>query len=479
MRNIVARQALVLASIAAALLATACGSEEGSGEQRGGDAPATPFVIDRVPAGFVAVAAGSGEWEQEWDTDWGSHEPFVLLGNGDRRVKISASGDRDGGDPPSSEPEGTQPGSGPWNVVGRTDDDGIRLQASSTDVDGAELDQLLDAASPEERRSAPNVGDLPEGWRVIGGSDADVLLAIGQAPGPTGAFGVSWRRGDGTAHDAPQLTAVSLPGRAADPEAWTGDLYRPIPWFGDAHGEALSVAGRPAAFVLVDGSEGGPQHVLLTQRDDGSLFVLTSAGSELLSKEQLVEIAMSVRPATDREWEELGWSTWGGPDLHPDDGAVELARGEADGTEWLLQATTAATTHGGRDLGAPSSEWHVRTCLKLKDNDVACTSGDAGEVTWSNDTGAGFPTFYVVGTSLPGDAVRVTTPSGASSGDLHDLPDGSMRVAVVFADPPETWPICSNLEGLTGIDEAALEGSVTVDVVDVDGEFVGCPVSPF
>jgi hypothetical protein len=78
-----------------------------------------------------------------------------------------------------------------------------------------------------------------------------------------------------------------------------------VNWLGDAHGEPTEVDGREAAFVLLDEGEGGPNHVLLSRMENGSLLVLTSEGNELLSREQLVYLAASARPATAQEWKEL------------------------------------------------------------------------------------------------------------------------------------------------------------------------------
>ena len=461
--------------VAAALALAACGSESTADDPVEPEGAAGPFILDGLPDDFVPVAAGEGTREQDWGTDWGSDEPFVVIGNGERRVKIAATGYQYEGESTGTyPPPGTEPKPGQQYSSGRIVDDDIALRASSSDVDTAELGRLVEAASPQGRRSAPSVEDLPDGWTVIGSSDADVVMSIGQAPGPSGAFGVMWVRGDQNVDNEPRLSAVSLPGRVADTEAWTGDLSWPLPWFGDTHGEALTVEGRPAAFVRVDEGEGSPQHVLLSRRADGSLLVLTSSGTELLSREQLVDLATSARPATEQEWKELGWSTWGGPDLHPDEGDVELARGVEDGTEWLLQATRTPRPDPNV-VPDPSRTWFLDPCFKLLGGQRACTAEGQYGIAALDPS---FPNtdftddVFTIRTTLPGATVRVATPSGTVSAPLHDLPDGSARVAVVFQRPPGLFVACTKDPAQPTF---APDLDVTyIDVLGPEGEFVGC-----
>lgn len=112
-------------------------------------------------------------------------------------------------------------------------------------------------------------------------------------------------QGDSNVDGTPRVTAVNLADDSADLSAWQGDLARPVNWFGDAHGEPTEVDGREAVFVLLDEGEGGPDHVLLSRMENGSLLVLTSSGDELLSREQLVDLTASARPATRQEWTDL------------------------------------------------------------------------------------------------------------------------------------------------------------------------------
>jgi hypothetical protein len=143
---------------------------------------------------------------------------------------------------------------------------------------------------------------------VIGHSDADIVMSIGRGA-PPGGYVVGWVRGDPNVDGTPRVTAVNLAGDSADLSAWHGDLARPVNWFGDAHGEPTEVDGREAVFVLLDEGEGGPDHVLLSRMENGSLLVLTSSGDQLLSREQLV----ASQHLHDRPPDGSGRTSSGGP----------------------------------------------------------------------------------------------------------------------------------------------------------------------
>lgn len=292
-----------LSVVAGFLVVAACGSESTTGTADP-ESRARPFILEGLPADYVPVGAGAGG-DQDWATDWGSDSPFVVLQQDDRRVRVEAFGLEYAEQAPES---GQLPARGStsdqWTFSERLRGDGIALRATSRDVGVPELDRLLEAVEAEGRRFAPSVGDLPDGWEVVGGSDADVVMSMDGDLGPADGFGAIWVRGDPNIDGAPRLTAVSLAGDA-DVRAWEGELYAPANWFGDAHGELVEVDSREAAFVVLGKWEGGPNHVLLSRMEDGSLLVLTSSGNELLSREQLIAFAASARPATAQEWQEL------------------------------------------------------------------------------------------------------------------------------------------------------------------------------
>lgn len=296
---------------------TGCGDpqqSESSGNGAAGTAepesPGRPFILEGLSADYVPVFAGAGEdraWNQDWATDWGSDSPFIVLQQDDRRVKVEAFGlEYEEQAAESGQLPARGPTSGQWTFSERLSGDGIaRRPATSRDVGVAELDRLLEGVEAEGRRFAPSVGDLPDGWVVVGGSDADVVMSMDGGLGPVDGFGAIWARGDPNIDGTPRLTAASLAGDAAEVRAWEGDLYAPVNWFGDAQGELVEVDSREAAFVALGKWEGGPNHVLLSRMEDGSLLILTSSGNELRSREQLIALAASARLATAQEWQEL------------------------------------------------------------------------------------------------------------------------------------------------------------------------------
>jgi len=501
MRNVA--RSLFAATAALVLTLTACARSDGGGEggddprDERSDAPAAPFVIDRVPDGFQLAAVGEGTAQQDWSSDIeGTDEAFVVLGDGDRRVIVSAFGY-----------EGTQGGLGQvgespepmtdrgWTTVSRDLGDDLAIRASSRDVEGDELDSLLDHVTvPDDRRRAPTVQDLPDGWQVIGHSDADVVMSAhaylqepsNDVPGPTGAYGAGWVAPDRSTN-ASQFTAVSLDGDAATVEAWTGQLLRPVNWYGDAHGEPVTVDGRDAAFVLLTGSEGGTIHLLLSEMEDGSLLLLSSSGDETLTRDQLVDVAASARPATDAEWTDMSNSTWGGPTLQPDEGEVELARGVEDGEEWLLQATRTPRTDQylvpTLSNSDPTAEWHIDPCLKLIGGRRACSEGTPFvaryQRTMSTETSGVFPTeFLLIRTTTPGATLRIAGRSDTVTAPLHELPDASARVAVVMEAYPVGFDGCSRSSAPPTFPEDADFEVVYFDVLDANGNFAGCANEP-
>ncbi len=481
-------------ALGATLLIIGCGderSEPGDPDGTGGSAaPAIPFMVESVPDGYELVWAGAGERAQEWGNDSaGTDEPLLVVADGDQRVVVNTFGY-----------EGYQGGFGQGAYKGREEDgwvteardlgDDLGIKATSADVDREVLADLLDrVVAADDRMDAPTISDLPDGWSVVGHSDADVVLAIGSPGGAADSFGASWSVPDqGDAGQEASLTVASVPGDAADLAAWRGRLPRPVLWYGDAVGVPSNVNGRDAVFVAVSEGEGGTMHVLLSSMEGGSLLVVTSAGSPFgpgpLPEETLVQVAASVRPADSDEWTAFTDSAWGGPELHADEGAVELARGTEQGQEWLLQATRSAprTTNVAPD---PDVEWFIDPCLKLLGGRRACADGDAGPGVSEFRAGtpasgsSGFPSsFRLVVTRLPGARAEITTRNDTATIALHPLPDGSSRVGVFFADlfAGLSVPGCSRVP-LPGFDDASDVEIFTVDILDASGAFLGCTPS--
>lgn len=471
------------------LLLAGCGDEVADPDAgEGAAAAAAPFVVEGVPDGYELVAAGEGERRQEWGNDSaGTDEPFLVVTDGDRRVQLHTfgyEGLQGGFDQGAG--KGRDDG---WITEARDLGDDLGIKATSADVGRAVLVDLLDrTVEPEDRMDAPGIEDLPQGWSVVGHSDADVLLSlaavggtpIGVGPGPEGSPGAGW------VGPVSSLSVVSLPGDAAEIDAWFGELPSPVLWYGDSLGEPVTVDGRDGVAVELTEGEGGTGRFLLTTMPDGSLLVVSSFGSPApLSVAQLVEVAASVRPAGPDEWTAFTDSAWGGPDLRPDDGAVEVTRGSEDGQEWLLQATRTAPPDPNVEPD-PNVGWHLDPCLKLLGGKRACPDG-AGSwpgvypfpASSSATESSGFPhSFHLVVTRLPGASVEITTRSGTTTSPLIPLPDGSTRVAVAFGDVPEGFSVsgCSALSMPEFDDNPDVE-VFTVDILDESGDFVGCPPS--
>lgn len=73
---------------------------------------------------------------------------------------------------------------------------------------------------------------------------------------------------------------------------------------------------------------------MATSTPGGDLLLVVAHGASQPSVADLVAVAVSVESATREEWDAFVERAWGGPGLHPDEGAVELARarpGMSDG----------------------------------------------------------------------------------------------------------------------------------------------------
>jgi len=158
--------------------------------------------------------------------------------------------------------------------------------------------------------------------------------------------------------------------------------------------------------------------------------------------DDLVAVAASVESATREEWDAFVGRAGGGPGLHPDEGAVELARGTARDVEWLFQARVddGSFANWASSLGAPSGQYLADPCLKLATRERSCPTSGSGTGEDSVvmgiaqpvtiDDGRTFPGFVVMMTTRPAATARVHPMNGeAIDAALLPLPGGQRRAA--------------------------------------------------
>lgn len=496
------RQQRLALLVAGVLVLAGCGSTAASpsGDDSAGPTPSTttdvdahPFTVDGVPAGWEPVIAGRGTREQDWGLDCcGTTEPYTVLeGPGGTTATVSVTGFADyqgglhqaaagyGRTAQETEVDGalayvTPASAGQWAdlVVERGDD--LAVRASAPDASRDELVALERAAEPAaDHAQAPSVSRPPPGWSVIGSVDADVLLALlssvvpgsGVVPGPPTAYVAGW------AAPAGSLSALTLPGDVVDLAA----LERTVP---QIEGHAVDVGGRPGVVVVwrpawVDSDL--RQRAVVSHDESGAVTMVVAAPGAEPSEEDLVAMAATMAPADGATWDAFVAGQAGGPGVRPSDGATELARGTADGEEWLLQTHLADPAMVGNDL-TDAELLEADPCLVLSGGRRVCAddniSGPVGSGRlYLRDAAApdasepeGFPVFLVVTTDAPGTAVRVTQHSGAvARGDLHPLPGVDRAGAVVFLDDPSPMYTCE--PGPVPADRMRVEVADASDVV--------------
>ncbi len=475
-------------------LAAACtGSADPDDVSRPASRRSSPFTAGPPPEGYRPLIAGRGTREQSWGDDLvGTVEPFTVVappGDGadsPDAVVVSAtgyagyegglaqasagySGAEDllsvGGRRAAFSDGGRSPGRERWVdlVVARGSD--LAVRATGRQATKQDLIAVLEQVQPaESHRAAPSVADPPDGLRVLGSVDADMVLALEPGvtprsdlvPGPVSAHGIAWSRG----HD--ELAVMTLPGRSADLEALAG--YARFSFARGVTKHRLSIEGRPAVFLdSAPGEDGSRRRVVVAATAWGDLSVTAARGPDVPNRDQLVRLAASVEKATPEEWVAFVTEAAGGPGLHADEGSVEVARGRAGEVGWLLQAR--------RGMGG----FHLDDCLKLSTGRRACASGSSSNsvvtASWSDRPVRGldgrevpdFPRFLIVQSTAGGAEVRVRTSTGQATADLHPIPgaDGASG-AVVFVDRPRNGGCVAPSAGpnVTGVEILASDGRV-------------------
>jgi hypothetical protein len=479
-------------------------------------AESSPFVVDG-PEGYELLVAGTGTYELEWGGGdaAGNDEPLTVLAppgeevSSDDAVFVSTTGfegyqggleealSGGGGVEEDFEVDGRRAlytAAGGWHEVLATVGDDLAVRVRARTLDRDELVDVVGRTEVSARHAeAPAITDPPEGLHVLGSLDADVTGAWTQSsaepgddrvPGPTSAHSVVFQQA------GRQISVMTLPGRAGDVVV-AGAFAE---WWG-LEAEVSHPGDRPETLAVVDyrgdegdgGDAGGEigRTDVFGHTPEGDLLFIVATGSRedgVADHETLLDVARSVREASADEWSELIEQAGGGPGLHADPTAVELARAEEAGVEWLFQAVPARNVGVYEEGVEGSDELFPDPCLKLSTGERACADVDfnfAGDdaagglfEAWESDDG--FPAFLVVWTELEGAEVEVVLERGSEHVQLHPIDGSPWRGAVVFADVGLRTGIdsCAGQPGQR--DYADPEDLVRIDILDDDGEVLGC-----
>jgi len=463
----------------------------------------SPFTVE-APNGYELAVAGTGTYELEWGGGdaVGNDEPLTVLAppgkssDSPEAVFVSTTGfeNYEGGleeassidqdDAETFEVDGKPAIAGQargWTevLVTRGDDLAVRVRAK-----GAERDDLVaiarNAKLSDSTNRAPQVTAPPDGLRVLGSIDADVaasLLTSGyvapnrdEVPGTAAAHSVSFLA------DGEPLTVMALPGDMGDIElagAYVRWHLQPVTL------TSHEVDGRPAVVAEYRGNNGRVGRELETYTAWGDFVMIVSAS---LSTDQLLDIAGSLQEASDDEWSDLIDEAEGGPGLHADNNAVEVARGTEGEFEWLLQALPNADEDEDEDVVDP--------CLKLATGGRVCADEDLNHEGLDDPGGFyegpsncnpgcdiaapdGFPRFLVVWTALPGASVELVMVGGKVEADLHEIEGTHRSAAVVFTDA-EIWSGNHTCGDIEADPDDSPQRLVRIDIRDDAGKVLGC-----
>jgi len=469
------------------LVAAACGSGDGGdaalGEPVGISVESSPFSLAHEPEGYRLVQAGPGGTPQTWSSDsFGDDEPVTVLEppgddpDGRDVVRVSLTGfegfqgglDQAAAGYPAAGREHFELDGHPSIYTPGHDEDGQRVRADLVVVAGDDLairvaayeatrDELVELARQVEPQDdhllAPLVPDPPDDLEVVGWADADVGVTLINGPLPgsdvlpagTRAHSAVWAVGEpGTpwSADAGTVAVSTLPGTALDLDA-LGDSLHTFDYQGKPQVVARELDGRPGAVLERPGSDDwAPFRAVATSSPSGDLLLVVARGASQPSVDDLVAVAASVESATREEWDAFVGRAGGGPGLHPDEGAVELARGTARDVEWLFQARVddGSFANWASSLGAPSGQYLADPCLKLATRERSCPTSGSGTGEDSVvmgiaqpvtiDDGRTFPGFVVMMTTRPAATARVHPMNGeAIDAALLPLPGGQRRAA--------------------------------------------------
>ena len=443
----------------------------------------SPFVVGWVPQGYEPFTAGRGTAEQLWgDDSVGTDEPFTLLvpPDGDDpadlvAVSVTGYAGYQGhfaqaaasfpGPPAWFEVDGRQaifteglestgsPGADEAQgeirsevVLDREEDLAVRVSGPRA---RAELAAMATSARPRGRSRAPEV-DAPEGLRVVGHADADLVLGLGAwarpgmdgVPGPASAHGAAWERAGST------LVVLTVPGAAGDVAAALG---QPL-FTRDTSAQEVAAGGGPAVLVEQTFDEGDcrpapcgahTRSVVSTTASGDLLVVRTSGADPIATAEELLRVAGSVGTTDTATWDAFVVEAAGGPGLHADRGTHEVARGTQGTTEWLLQARTVAGDSSLEPGPREGTDVAADPCLKTSVGRRVCASSGIDAVAWGTlqhthaDPDPALSGFVVVTTTIEAASMRVTAGSEVTTAPLVRLPGAVPKWAgVAFVARP-------------------------------------------
>ena len=462
------------------LIGAACGEsgpETAVVEQSQAPGTSSSPITAEVPADWQLVTAGVGTGQQTWGEDCcGSTEPYtvVKVEGEDRTITVAATGygEYQGGLAQASSgymgditeldvdgrtallslgSEDPQPGAPPSDLVVDVDgDSAIHVMGV-----GATSEQLValaaNATITDDHRVAPQLEPVPQGFEVVGSVNATAVgLLVGSvSPGTENINGdeathtLGWTVGPaGPPGGQATVLLAAVPANSVSLAALEVDVAQSA---GSA--DVTRTADRLSFSIeeTAPGQAGSLSRTVVgdTSWGDQLIAVANSRGpkDQLPTLEQLDEVVASTTEADADEWAKLIEDANGGPGLNPDAGQSEVARGEADGIEWLLQTGEPGW------ISSTDGRIGVDECLKLGDGTSACpTSGSASgvedQVAFTMATGEFGPNKLafvgmVVANDDPTASLRLTLPDGSTQrADFHPVPGADTRAAVLVGDQP-------------------------------------------
>ena len=476
-------------------------------------APSSPISAE-VPDDWELVTAGVGTSQQPWGkgTIERPVEPYTVVrqSDGDAIVRVGAvgyGGSDEGlasislalpaGVPDELEVDDRRALLTPPDEIWQDDradlpeglvdlvvdvDGSSAVRALSTSATESELIEVASLARlDEDHRVAPYFEELPAGFEVVGSVDATGVQALQATlspgtdlvPGDDLTHTLGWTVGpaDALSPASPVVAVSAVPAGSISREAI--DLAMPI-WTSEGSVDLTEVDGRPAAEI----SE-GISRWLIAETAWGDQLVVSNHSARTTDAppptfELLARIAASVRQARPESWEALAQEAAGGPGLSANVGRTEIARGEANGLEWLLQT--------GDGVDAYLGSFTIDSCLKLNNDGTACVTSAEGT---SDDDGR--PRAVAMGTLGPEDLpfaimvlpsddpaveLRYVKAGATIATRFHPVVIADSKAAVLIAEPGDRFE-CPDPGPGQGPGDGP-EPAGPLERYDADGNPLGC-----